>query len=105
MCSYDVLAGHVTAALGRFLVLNEERRNTHLVVKMYSVSYVLHVTITVVGVNQHGQLAGINDLPHRSTLLAEARQVNIRNGIARPINGKAADLVCLESCAFDQFRR
>jgi hypothetical protein len=51
----DVLARHMTAALGRHLVLDEDGGGAHLLIGLDRARHVLDVAIAVIGVDQHGQ--------------------------------------------------
>ena len=101
----DFLPRHVTATLGRLLVFHEERRRSHLFIDMDRVGHVLLVAVSVIGVDQHGQVAGAHDLAHRLALLAQAREVHIGITEARAIEGESADLIRGKSSVADQLRR
>ncbi len=56
-CRDHVLAGHVAAALGRDLVLQENRGRAHRLVALDGVGDVLDVAVAGVAVDQHRQRA------------------------------------------------
>jgi len=100
-----LLAGHVAAALGRALVLDEDRRHAHRLVARDRARDVLGVAIAVVAVDQHRQLGRRHDVADAGAHLAETDQPEIRQPVTRADQRKAADRIGGKARALDQPRR
>ena len=100
-----VLAGHVAAALGRALVLDEDRRDPHRLVTRDRMGDVLDVAIAVVAVDQDRQPGRRHDVADAGAHLAEAHQPDVGQGMARADQRKAADRIGRKAGALDQPRR
>ena len=70
------------ATLGRFLVFNEDGRDSHLLIDIDRVGHVLHIAVAIIVIDEHRKGGRVNDLPHCLGLLAEADQVDVRNAKA-----------------------
>ena len=98
----DLLARQVAATLRRALVLDEDRRDAHRLIFADGAGYVLGVAIGVVGIDQHGQRAGGDDVAHAGPLLAELHQVDIGEPVPRTRQREPADLVGPEPGPHDE---
>jgi len=97
----DVLARHVAAALGRPLVLHEDRRHAHGLVAGDGARDVLGVAIAVVAVDQHRQARRGHDVADAGAHLAEGHQPDIGQRMARADEGVAADRIGGKARALD----
>jgi hypothetical protein len=100
-----VLAGHVAAALGRDLVLDEDRRRAQRLVALDGVGDILHVAIAGVAIDQHWQVCRRHDVANAGADFAERGQADVGNAVARPDQREAADGVGRKAGTFDQPRR
>src|SRR5215510_10315546 len=103
-CWNDLLAGHMTAALGPSLVLEKDRARTHAFVGLNGVHGVLDVTVTVVDIDQNRHIAGRDDVAHRRRDVGEALEADVGHAIARTGDREAADEHGVESGLLDQQR-
>ena len=78
-----VLAGHVAAALGRDLVLHEDRRHAHALVALDRAGDVLHVAVAGVAVDQDRELRRAHDVADAGADLAECGKADVGDGVAR----------------------
>ena len=102
---HDPLASHVPAALGRELVLQEDRRSAHSLVPLHDASDILDVAVAVVRIDEHRQVGSSNGVAHHRAVLAVLREIDVRVGEARTYKGKAADLIGWVPCHLDNSRR
>ena len=100
-----VLAGHVAAALGRDLVLDEDRGRAHRLVALDGVGDVLHVAVAGVAIDQHRQARRRHDVADAGADLAECGESDVGNAVARADQRIAADRVGGKARALDQPRR
>jgi hypothetical protein len=97
-----VLAGHVAAALGRPLVLDEDRAGADRLVALDGARDVLGIAIAVVAVDQHRQARRRHDVAHAGAHLAERDQADVGQCVARADQRIAADGIGGEARALDQ---
>src|SRR5262249_4699850 len=100
----DLLAGHVTAALGPSLVLEKDRARTHAFVGLNGVHGVLDVAVTVVDIDQNRHIAGRDDVAHGCRAVGEALEAAVGHAMARTGDREAADEHGVESGPLDQQR-
>src|SRR5215470_3813256 len=100
----DLLAGHVTAALGPSLVLEKDRARTHAFVGLNGVHGVLDVAVTVVDIDQNRHIAGRDDVAHSCRDVGEALEADVGDAVARTGDWEAADEHGVESGPLDQQR-
>src|SRR5262252_1259666 len=100
----DLLAGHMTAALGPGLVLEKDRARTHPFVGLNRVHGVLDVAVTVVDIDQNRHIAGRDDVAHGCRDVGEALEADVGHAIARTGDREAADEHGVESGPLDQQR-
>ena len=88
-----VLAGHVAAALGRDLVLQEDRGRAHRLVALDGVGDVLDVAVAGVAVDQHRQARRRHDVADAGADLADRRQARCRGcrSASRPARSRRSN--------------
>ncbi len=99
-----VLAGDMSAALRRELILEHDRRHAHPLVAVQRMHDILDVAIAVVAVDHHRQIAGRHDVGHGGRDFAERDQPDVGQSPARADGGKSAGEIGLEAGALDQAR-
>src|SRR4029079_7214842 len=74
---HHLLAGHMAAALGPLLVLDQDRADAHTLVALHGVHHFLAVAVAVVAVDEHRQVARRHDVAHAGGDLTKALEPDI----------------------------
>src|SRR5262249_45350311 len=101
---HNLLAGHVAAALGPLLVLDQDRADAHALVALHGVHHVLDVAVAVVAVDEHRRATGRHDVARAGGALAEALEPDVGHAIARADRREAADEIGLKADLLDDAR-